>query len=610
MPTVAAINGDCLGGGMELALACTRRIAADDPSISIGLPEVKLGLVPGWGGTVRLPRLVGLAEALPAMLTSKAFSPTRALQAGLVDGVFCGGDLLRAARRLALEGAPRGHAPSTAAVTPEELFAQARTKMLAQTHGNYPAPLRLIEVVAEGWANGPAAGFVAERIALVELMSTEAAKGLLRIFFLRQGAKRAIANQLHATPRDVKQATVIGGGVMGAGIAYSLARAGVVVRLIEVDDAAASAALARVRITLDDDVAAGRATATDAGQALGRVTATSQWTGLESVDFVIEAVVEQMDVKRDVFARLDPIVRPECVLATNTSALSVSEMAAAMRNPGRVVGLHFFNPVSRMPLVELIRTAKSDEQSLATVAGLAAKVGKTAVLAKDAPGFIVNRILMPYLAEALAMATEGADIRVVDEVMKHWGMPVGPFELLDEIGLDVSSHILKSLAGHFGERIPAGSSLDRMLEQRWLGKKSGRGFYVYGDKKGEVPRINTESIAMLSAHQSSPSQAKENPEDIAWRLVLPMVNEAVRLLDEGVVDNADAVDLAMVLGTGFAPFRGGLVHFADSVGVGTVIARMQEMAARHGRRYIPAPLLISLAAARLPMRDFAKIKRK
>ncbi|MDB5355169.1 MAG: fadJ [Phycisphaerales bacterium] len=610
MPTVAVINGDCLGGGLELALACTLRVSADEPSISLGLPEVKLGLVPGWGGTVRLPRLIGLAEALSLMTAGRTLSPAKALKAGLIDEVAKTDELLAAARRLVLSGAKRREVSSAAPSDLPGILENARAQTLAQTRGNYPAPLRLIEVVAEGWNHGRAAGMAAERKALVEMMGTDAAKGLIRVFFLRQGAKRAIASQIRAQPAEVKHAAVIGGGVMGAGIVHALIRAGINVRLIEINADAASAGISRVCKALEEDVAGGRMTASDAAGALGRITATSEWAGLEAADIVIEAAVERIEVKREIFAKLDRAVRPDCVLATNTSSLSVSEMAGATANPGWVVGLHFFNPVAKMPLVEVVRTGKSQEQALATAAGLAGKIGKTAVLVNDSPGFLVNRVLMPYLAEALVMAGEGADVRTVDEALKRWGMPMGPFELLDEIGLDVSSHILKSLAGHFGERLPGAASLDSAVQRGWLGKKSGRGFYVYGDKRGAEPQVNPEQIATPIAPRTNPLSAKENSEEIAWRLVLPMVNEAARLLEEGVVDNVDAVDLAMVLGTSFAPFRGGLVHFVDGVGVEVVVRRMKEMAEKHGSRFAPAPLLNALAAARLPLRDFGKMNRR
>ena len=504
-PTVAAINGDCLGGGFELALACKARVAADDSSINIGLPEVKLGILPGWGGTVRLPRLIGLADALPLLLAGKTLAPAKAKRARMIDDVVRPEALLAAAHRLVKNlpehrAAPLLHRAATGLrFTREKIFQSARAKTLEQTHGNYPAPLRLIDVARIGWENGPQAGFDAERKALVELINTDAAKNLIRLFFLRQGAKKALAEQVHAKPAEVKYAAVIGGGTMGAGIVYSLARAGIQVRLIEVDPKAVSAGMVRVRKSFDDDVKAGRMTALDAKHAMNRVVPSTQWTGLHLADIVIEAVVEKMPLKRDVFAKLDRLVRPDCVLATNTSSLSVSEMASATAHPGRVVGLHFFNPVPKMPLVEVVRTGQSDDQSLATAAGLAAKLGKTAVLVKDAPGFLVNRILIPYLAEALALASEGTSIVTIDEAMKKWGMPMGPFELLDEIGLDVSAHVLKSLAGQIGpDRVPPSPAIDKALEKGWLGKKSGTGFYTYGKKKGAKPQLNAELAAMVT----------------------------------------------------------------------------------------------------------------
>jgi len=619
-PTVAAINGDCLGGGYELALSCKARVAADEASINIGLPEVKLGILPGWGGTVRLPRLIGLTEALPLLLAGKTMSPSRARRAGMVDDVVRPEALMSAARRL-VKSPPAHQKPAmvrraAAAIgfTRNKIFHAARAKTLAQTYGNYPAPLRLLEVARIGWEQGPAAGFDAERTALVELMSTDAAKNLIRVFFLRQGAKKALAEQVHAKAKDVKYAAVIGGGTMGAGIVYSLARAGINVRLIEVDPKAVSAAMDRVSRNFADDVKAGRISKLDAKHAMNRVVPSTQWTGLQLADIVIEAVLEKMPLKREVFAKLDRLVRPDCVLATNTSSLSVTEMAEATANPKRVVGLHFFNPVPKMPLVEVVRTAHSDDQSLATAAGLAGKVGKTAVLVKDAPGFLVNRILIPYLAEASALASEGTSIVTIDDAMKRWGMPMGPFELLDEIGLDVGAHVLKSLADQIGrDRVPASPAIDKALEKGWLGKKSGTGFYVYGNKKGEKPTLNTEMTAIITGKPASeaPAEApgKEELQRIAWRLVLPMINEAARLLEEGVVDSADAVDLAMVMGTGFAPFRGGLVQFADSVGMETIVNKLQEAAKVSGPRFAPAMLLRYLEANHLPMHDFAKFEK-
>jgi len=622
VPTAAAINGDCLGGGLELALACTYRVAADDGSINIALPEVKLGIVPGWGGTVRLPRLIGLASALPMMLAGKTMPPKKAKKAGIIDETVRPEALLHAAKRLVFNGATP-HVPSkiqraaaTVGFARNRIFSTAATQTEKLSHGNYPAPMRLIDVVRSGYEHGPAAGLEAERRALTELMETEAAKNLTRLFFLRQGAKRNLSQQIPAKPREVKYAAVLGGGTMGAGIIHSLIRAGINVRLIEVDPKAVSGALGRIRKLLDDDVASGKLSALDAKHAFNRVAPSTQWTGLHLMDIVIEAVVEKMQVKRDVFAKLDKVVREDCVLATNTSSLPVTEMAEGTAHPNRVVGLHFFNPVPKMPLVEVIRTPHSDDESLATAAALAAKLGKTPVLVKDAPGFLVNRVLIPYLAEAIVVASEGVPITTIDEALKRWGMPMGPIELLDEIGLDVGDHVLKSLGQQMNGRVPESSILSQAMAEGWLGKKSGTGFYVYDQtkkKKKADPKVNDLLVAKLTGKPTGgdvPEPRADEMESIAWRVVLPMANEAARLLEEGVIDSTDAIDLATVLGTGLAPFRGGLAHFIDATGVEFIVQRLEQFESKLGPRFAPAPLLRELAAAHLPLAEFAKLKRE
>lgn len=622
-PTVAAINGDCLGGGLELALACQYRVASDEGSINIGLPEVKLGILPGWGGTVRLPRLIGLAGALAMLLAGKTMPPKKARKAGIVDDVVRPEALQSAAKRWARGDQPI-HRPSFAQRSAARLsylrnriFATAKTQTEAQSFGNYPAPLRLIDVVRTGYEHGPVAGLEAERNALTELRDTPAAQNLIRLFFLRQGAKKSLTQRISAKPREVKHAAVLGGGTMGAGIIHGLIRAGVSVRLIEVNPAAVSGALGRIRKLLDDDVASGKLSALDARHAFNRVAPTTAWTGLELMDLVVEAVVEKMEVKREVFAKLDKAVREDCVLASNTSSLSVSEMAQATAHPNRVVGLHFFNPVPKMPLVEVVRGKESDDQSLATAAALAIRMGKTPVLTTDSPGFLVNRVLIPYLAEAIIVASEGTPITTIDLALKRWGMPMGPIELLDEIGLDVSDHVLKSLGGQMSGRVPQSNILDEALKRGWLGKKSGKGFYLHatsGKKKRDALEINNELSSILCAGRAMPPNqvAEQKPTNeeldaIAWRVVLPMANEAARVLEEHVVDSVDDVDLATVMGTGLAPFRGGLAHFIDAVGIAELKSRLEEATRKFGPRFAPAPLIDELAAAHLPLADFQKL---
>jgi 3-hydroxyacyl-CoA dehydrogenase/enoyl-CoA hydratase/3-hydroxybutyryl-CoA epimerase len=489
---------------------------------------------------------------------------------GLIDETVRPEVLLSAAKRVALRRARRQR-PSRfdrllafIPATRNRILAAAHRGVMQQTYGNYPAPLRLIQVVLAGYEFGFAAGLSAERQAILELAQTDAARNLMRLFFLRQGARKRAAEQLNAKPQEVHHAAVIGGGTMGAGIAHALIRAGIPVRLIEVSPPAISAALGRIKRMLDDDMAAGRIDRLAARDAFNHVSPTTEWTGLELADFVIEAVLETLDAKREVFSKLDRLTRPSAVLASNTSSLRISEIAEATLHPERVVGLHFFNPVPKMPLVEVVRTAHSDDASLATAVALSGRIGKTPVLVSDSPGFLVNRILVPYLAEAMVMASKGTPITAIDDAAKRWGMPMGPFELLDEIGLDIAAHVLRTLGGATPPPGGVVAAFDLVKQRRWLGKKSGQGFYIYPKRRRRTaePIINEELTRVLSPDAT---RQVEDVESLQRRLVLPMVNETARVLDERVTDSADTVDLASVFGLGLAPFRGGIARYAESI---------------------------------------------
>jgi 3-hydroxyacyl-CoA dehydrogenase/enoyl-CoA hydratase/3-hydroxybutyryl-CoA epimerase len=612
-PTAVAINGDCLGGGYELALACTYRVSTDEGSVNIGLPETKLGILPAWGGTTRLPRLIGLPKALGILLPGKTLPPRKALKMGLIDETVRPEAVRVACKRLIMKHAERkelGWTQRVAAGTSllrNRILATATAQTRDKTYGHYPAPLKLIEVLRSGYENGFDAGLRAEIEGIGHLMDTEACRNLMRLFFLQQGAKRDLAKELHVPAKPVKHVAVIGAGVMGAGICHVLARSGIQVRLLEVNAEALSKGLCRVRSLLDEDVAAGKLSPIQARDAMHRVAPSMEWTGLELADVVIEAVVEKLELKREIFTKLERLVRPDCVLASNTSSLLVTDIAGAAVHDHRVVGIHFFNPVSKMPLVEIVRTPHSDDQSLATAVGLAARIGKTPVLVNDGPGFLVNRVLIPYLAEAMAIAVEGTPIPVIDLAARRWGMPMGPFELLDEIGLDVSHHVLSALDNQLGGKLPKPPvALDQMLQRGWLGKKSGTGFYVYpkNGKRGAQADLNQEVAAMLSTGKETPADSADSQEQIAWRLVLPMVNEAAKLLEQGITSSTDSVDLATVLGTGLAPFRGGLVHFADSAGLDVIVGKLTELAAKHGERFEPAALLRDLALRHHHLSEF------
>lgn len=612
VPTVAAINGPCLGGGLELALACMWRVASDVGSINIGLPESKLGILPAWGGTTRLTRMLGPISALPLLLAGKTMPPRQAVRNGLIDEVVRPEALLAAAHRLLKRKPPArrlsliNRAVIWSDLLTNKVCEKARQQTCEKSYGNYPALDKVIDTVHTACHAGHKAGLHAERESLRQLAPTAACCNLMRLFFLRQDLKKSVRDQVTEPPVPVKQAAVIGGGTMGAGIVHTLVRSGIPVRLIEVNEAAVSGALSRIRKLLDNDRKSNRLSPLEARAALHRVSPTTDYTGLKLADIVIEAVAEDIHLKREIFAKLDRLTRSDAVLASNTSSLSIAEMAEFTEYRGRIIGLHFFNPVPKMPLVEVVRGPQSADQALATAIELAQRVGKTPILVGDAPGFLVNRVLIPYLAEALVLATEGTPFDQVDEAMKTWGMPMGPFELLDQIGLDVVSSILASFRGKLGAHLVVPDVVERVIENDWLGRKNGRGFYIYGRKgRRSVNRV----LAKLIAGDHPPTDTPIDQETVQWRLVLPMVNEAAQLLVSGVVDSADTIDLATVLGLGFAPFRGGLLAFAELAGVDNVVRKMSDLADKHGPRFEPSHALRQIVATGRPMQWIARSRK-
>ncbi len=605
MPTVAAINGHCLGGGLELTLACDQRVASDRGSVRIGLPEIKLGIIPAWGGTTRLSHMLGPMRALPILLTGTTMAPRRALRAGIVDEVVRHEVLIAAARRRMKQADRRptpgfmGRLSRSAGPARRMVLNAARRQSLAKTCGNYPAAEALIDVVEMACREGHDVGLRAERDAVLRLSETDACRNLMRLFHLRHASKqqaRAEAGDAgRAAPVDC--AVVVGGGTMGSGIVHALVTAGVRVRLLEIDNAALSAALQRIDGLLRDDIRAKRMSPLEAQDAMHHVSpgllpdgADTRGIDLTMADIVVEAVTERPDVKQHLFERLDRWTRPDAVLASNTSSLSITDLAAATSRGERVIGLHFFNPVAKMPLVEVVRTSTSAGTALSVGVELALRMGKTPIVVQDAPGFLVNRLLIPYLAEAFVMASEGISITRVDDVMKRWGMPMGPFELLDQIGLDVAAVITAALKGSLGEHIVVPDTLDVVMEKEWFGRKTGCGFYRYGRRKITVNAGLTEAL-VAEAGPAEPSRT-----EIEDRLLMPMINETARVLEAGIVSSADTIDLATVLGLGLAPFRGGLLRHAETLGPAEIIERMQRLAATVGPRFTPVPALRQLAS--------------
>ena len=599
-PTVAAIRGTCLGGGTELALASTWIAVSDRREVRIGLPEVRLGILPGWGGCTRLPRRVGLTTALEVILAGRNLSAARALRAGLADALFPDPEFLprvaefarsrigrRAPRRgarglrgLLLEGNPLGR---------RLVLARARARTLAQTRGHYPAPLAAIEVVGIGLDRGATAGFDAEARAIGTLAVSGVAKNLLHVFRLMEAARR---DGEGPEPPEVRRPAVLGAGVMGGGIAHLVAdQAGLPVRVKDVRPEALATALGHAAALFGRQVRRRRREPAEMRRRMALLQPTLEDTGLAGCDFVIEAVVESLEVKQRLFADLDRRLRPDAVLASNTSSLSIDAIGAHAAHRGRVAGMHFFNPVDRMPLVEVVAGTWTRAETVRAVAAFARRLGKTPVVVREGPGFLVNRLLMFYSAEALWLLDEGHRIEEVDRAMVAWGMPMGPLRLADEVGLDVAAKVAHILTAAFPERLPFPAWLDRLPESGRLGLKNGRGIYRYEGRKEKA--VDPEVYAAIGVR---PGARPLEPGALAERLVLPMVNEAARCLEEEIVDGPAPLDLALILGTGFPPFRGGLCRWADQQGVAHLVEKLERLAREVGARHAPCEALRRIAA--------------
>jgi 3-hydroxyacyl-CoA dehydrogenase/enoyl-CoA hydratase/3-hydroxybutyryl-CoA epimerase len=550
-PTVAAIHGACVGGGLELALACDWRVASDERATKIGLPETQLGILPAWGGTTRLPRLIGLPAALPLILGGKIMTAKAARAKGIVDAVVPLEHLEEHAVRMLQKGKRHArarlmlHNPVVAPI----IAAKARAALKEKTRGLYPGPEAALEVAAKS-CHGPVhEGFEREKEAILRLAGRPETHQLLRLFFLQERAKKH--KIVTADPRPVGRCAVIGAGVMGAGIAYWLSTRGHDVILRDLDDVALAKGMKSIAKSYDEARSRRVLTPTEAARGLDRILPSSVPVPLDRCDLVIEAAVERLDIKRKVFADLSGRTRPDTILATNTSALPIRELAEVITNPERLVGLHFFNPVHRMQLVEVVRTAQTSDETLATAVGFVRSIGKLPVVVRDAPGFLVNRILMPYLVEAAKLFERGGDPKAIDDAMLDFGMPMGPLRLLDEVGLDVAAHVARTLAEAFPERMSVPGLLDKLLAKGHAGRKSGAGFYSYD---GHRTTPNPDALALRTGTEPLPS-------DVAAHLARSMSEEARLCLDEHVAETADDIDLAMVLGTGYAPFRGGPLQY-------------------------------------------------
>jgi 3-hydroxyacyl-CoA dehydrogenase/enoyl-CoA hydratase/3-hydroxybutyryl-CoA epimerase len=597
--TVAAIHGSCLGGGLELALSCDHRVASDAAETFLGLPETQLGIIPGFGGTQRLPRLVGLLESVRMITTGSTAYAGKALRIGLVDELTKREYLMDAAM-----AAVAGNLPKKSkrrenmaerierlleknALGRKFLLGKARKAVLASTHGHYPSPLKAIDAIEYGLNKGMAKGLAEENRLFGQMAVTDISKNLIRVFHLRE----SFAKGDPAPAADISDIGVIGAGAMGGGIAALAAERGMYVRLIDMSENALGAAIKSLNNDVQEKRRKHRYTGVVADWIPTRLTVDTRMRGLGRADVVIEAVAERMDVKKSVFSSVADSVADTAAILTNTSSLSVTEMAANVPYPERVAGFHFFNPVDRMPLVEVIRGEQTSIQTADRLAALARKLGKIPIIVKDRPGFLVNRLLLPYLNEACFLLQDGATITQVDKALLEFGMPMGAFILLDQVGIDIVVHAGKSMFDGFGDRMTPSPILNAMAEAGRLGKKTGKGFYSWDSDGKHHPDPEVEKP--LAPHL----KGKEafTPEQVVHRLIYPMINEATLCLEEGVVETIEAVDAAVILGAGFPPFTGGLMRYADSVGIKEIAETLYEAENHMSGRFEPSAMLKEMA---------------
>lgn len=598
-PVVIAISGYALGGGMELCLACDYRIATEDTRI--GLPETTLGIIPGWGGTVRLPRLVGVDTAAEWIASGRQWDAKAALKAGVVDAVV-EADQLRAAAlhtvaecragrfdyraRRQQKTAPLRHNRIEAAMS----FETAKNVVAAQAGRHYPAPVAAIDVMRKAAGESREAALEIEAKTFAQLATTPVAQALVGLFINDQLLGKKAKRWQKLEDQGVQRAAVLGAGIMGGGIAYQSAYKGVPIKMKDIAQKGLDQGLDEANRLLCKRVEKGKMTPRGMGEALNRIEPTLGYDGFDQVDMVVEAVVENAKVKRSVLAETESKVSARTILASNTSTISITGLAEALKRPENFCGMHFFNPVHAMPLVEVIRGEKTSDQAIARTVAYASQLGKKPVVVNDCPGFLVNRVLFPYFAGFAMLVRDGVDYEHIDRVMEHWGWPMGPAYLLDVVGLDTAVHAEQVMAEAYPDRLQRNytSCTEVLFDAGRLGQKSGGGFYDYeDDKKGRPQKQRSEQARESLGEMNNQSLSDE---EIVARMMIPMVTELVRCLDEGVVETAAEADMAMVYGTGFPPFRGGPLRWVDSLGPATLKAMAEPWASLSPLYQLPSSL--------------------
>ncbi|HEU4830033.1 MAG TPA: fatty acid oxidation complex subunit alpha FadJ [Gemmatimonadales bacterium] len=603
-PFVAAIHGACLGGGFELALACHWRVVTDSPKTQLGLPEVQLGLLPGVGGTQRLPRLVGVRAAFDMILAGKSERAEKAYRLGMADEIVPESILRRtavaAAERIVRGGPPRRAAKGGLQAlfldrTPigrRIVYAQAEKQVRERTGGHYPAPLASIEAVRTGLEQGMRAGLREESRLFGELAMTDVSRTLVQIFFattaLRKDDGVPGAASLKVPP--VRRLAVVGAGFMGAAIAgTAVLNAEVEARLKDADLPRVGKGIRGARRILDDRLERRRLRQPKYEQLVALLSGAADYSGFLRADLVIEAVFEDLDVKRKVLAEVERETRDATIFATNTSTIPIGHIAAGASRPEQVVGMHFFSPVEKMPLLEVIPHAGTSAETVVRAVRFGRKMGKTVIVVGDSPGFWVNRILLPYMNEAGILVREGVPIDLIDRTMTEYGFPVGPVTLLDEVGLDVGAKVAKVMHGAYGERLEPSDVLDRMLADDRQGRKNGRGFYEYRDGKKAGPDAGVYALLGVTPQENTPAATVER------RLLYAMLNEAAMAAHEGVIRSPRDGDIGAIFGIGYPAFRGGPLRTIDTLGPARVADTLRELAGIYGHRFRPSPSLVAMA---------------
>ena len=599
IPVVAAVHGACLGGGLELAMACHAIVCSDSPKTALGLPEVQLGLLPGGGGTQRLPKRVGIQKALDMMLTGKQLRAKQALKSGLVSDVVPHSVLIQTAEKLALSGKVKPKARKLSVMDKllegnglgrSILFSKATKMVLNQTKGNYPAPLKIIDCIRASAEQAPSKGYQLEADHFGQLVMSDVSAQLRQLFFATTDMKKEQGVE-GVSPEKITKAAVLGGGLMGGGIAFVTAtKAKLPVRIKDISHQGISYALKYGYDLLNKKVKRRFMRHSEMQSQLALITGTTEYTGFGDVDIVVEAVFEDLTLKQNMVADIESHCKETTIFASNTSSLPIGQIAEKALRPENVIGLHYFSPVDKMPLAEIIAHEKTSDQTISTTVAFAKKQGKTPIVVKDKAGFYVNRILAPYMNEAAILLLEGCSIEALDKAVVKFGFPVGPMQLLDEVGIDVGSKIGPILQAELGDRFLPPAAFSKLIEDGRLGKKSKKGFYQYNTNSKK--KLVDESVYTLLGLQVSNTNVTEAQVE---RCVYMMLNEAARCLDEGIVRNARDGDIGAIFGIGFPPFLGGPFQYMDKIGAVTIVSKLNQWQAEFGERFTPCDALVKMA---------------